>query len=172
VSSEGTKPGLLQQAEKIGRAVENAFLVSLLIAMLGLGASQIVLRNFLDSGLAWGDEALRIMVLWLALLGAVAASRDDRHISIDVMSRILPSRSRAAVAALVNLFTSVVCLVLAWYGWVFVAEAREYEDTLFGNLPAWWFQLIIPVAFLLIGYRYALWCLKRLRILFSGAADS
>ncbi len=88
------------------------------------------------------------------------------------MSRILPPRSRAAVAALANLFTAGVCLVLAWYGWAFVAEAREYEDTLLGSLPAWWFQLIIPVAFLLIGYRYSLWCLKRLRILFSGAVDS
>ena len=124
------KPGLLDWAERIGRTAENAFLLTLLTAMLVLGASQIVLRNFLGSGLAWGDEALRIMVLWLALIGAVAASRDDRHISIDVASRILPPRARALVAAVVNLFTAGVCAALAWYAWEFVADSRAYEDQL------------------------------------------
>ena len=49
---------------------------------------------------------------------------------------------------------------------IFVGESREYGDKLLGELPAWVFQSILPVAFLLIGYRYALWCLKRLRALF------
>jgi len=172
VNREPGKPGLLDLAERIGRTVENAFLLILLTAMLALGASQIVLRNFLSGGLAWGDEALRIMVLWLALIGAVAASRDDRHISIDVASRVLPPRARGLVAAVVNLFTAGVCAVLAWYAWEFVADSREFEDQLLGGLPAWWFQLVMPVAFLLIAYRYLLWCARRLRQVFLGGSEA
>jgi TRAP-type C4-dicarboxylate transport system permease small subunit len=172
VNRETGKPGLLDRAERFGRTAENAFLLTLLTAMLALGASQIVLRNFLGGGLAWADEALRIMVLWLALIGAVAASRDDRHISIDVASRILPPKARALVAAAVNLFTAVVCGALAWYAWDFVLDSREYEDQLLGGLPAWWFQVVMPVAFLLIAYRYLLWCGKRLREFFVGGGDA
>ena len=41
-------------------------------------------------------------------------------------------------------------------------ESFEYEDLAFGNLPLWWFQSILPVGFLLIGFRYAVWAVKRL----------
>ena len=58
--------------------------------------------------------------------------------------------------------------MLTWYAWEFVADSLEYEDQLLGGLPAWWFQLVMPVAFFLIAYRYLLWCGKRLREFFTG----
>ena len=172
MSPEGGKPGWLDWADRIGRSAENLMLVVLLSSMLLLGITQIVQRNMLGSGLAWADEALRIMVLWLALIGAVAASRDDRHISIDVMSRILSPRWRAGVAALANAFTAGVCLTLAWYAAAFVAESREFEDLLLGDLPAWWFQTVLPIAFFLIGYRYTVWCVRRIADFLRPGAET
>ncbi len=153
--------GVLARADRFGRLLENSLLIGLLAAMLLLGLAQIVMRNFLDAGFGWADEALRIMVLWLAMLGAVAASRDDRHISIDILARILPARWRAAAAAAMAGFAAAVAWLLAWHSGVFVLEAREYGDQLLGDLPAWAFQLILPVAFALIGYRYTLLCVVR-----------
>jgi TRAP-type C4-dicarboxylate transport system permease small subunit len=63
-----------------------AFLVLLLVVLAG---AQIVLRNFFDSGLPWADPVLRALVLWTGLLGALAAVREDKHISLDVLSRLL-----------------------------------------------------------------------------------
>jgi TRAP-type C4-dicarboxylate transport system permease small subunit len=168
VTASDRKSGVLERAERLGRSAENFFLAVLLAGMLLLGGSQILLRNFLGGGLAWADEALRIMVLWLAMAGAVAASRDDRHISIDVLARVLSVRARAGLGALISLITACVCLVLAWYGWSFVSESREFEDRLLGSLPAWWFQSVVPAAFLLMGYRYLVWTMRRLRILLRG----
>ena len=54
---------------------EDSLMVILLSATILLAASQIVLRNLFDSGLIWADPTLRIMVLWLSLLGAIAATR-------------------------------------------------------------------------------------------------
>ena len=62
-----------ERADRIGRLAETAILVLLLTAMMLLASSQIALRNFFASGFAWADEALRLMVLWLAMIGAVAA---------------------------------------------------------------------------------------------------
>ena len=64
-----------------------------------LAALQIVLRYGFDSGIAWADPLLRVLVLWLGLLGALAATRDRRHITIDVLSRMLPARAKAAADA-------------------------------------------------------------------------
>jgi TRAP-type C4-dicarboxylate transport system permease small subunit len=114
-----------------------------------------VLRNVFSIGLVWADGLVRLGILWLALVGAVAASRDRRHIAIDVVSRMLPPRAQAAVSVVRNTFTAAVCALLAWYSWVFVRDSREFGDTLLDGWPAWWFQLVMPVAFALIGYRFA-----------------
>ncbi|MEL6215257.1 MAG: TRAP transporter small permease [Pseudomonadota bacterium] len=144
----------MKQLARWGKAAEDAVLVLLLGAMIVLACSQIVLRNFFDAGLIWGDEALRLMVLWLALAGAVAASRADKHIAIDVMSRFLPPWGRRLTRVVTNLFTAVVCGCVAWFAADFVLQAREYEDELLGGLPAWWFQIIMPIAFALMSWRY------------------
>ena len=52
----------------------------LLTGMILLATTQILMRNLWDTGLAWADPSLRIAVLWVALLGALAATRDDNHI--------------------------------------------------------------------------------------------
>jgi TRAP-type C4-dicarboxylate transport system permease small subunit len=157
VTDERPQTGFLARAERVGQLIEGAALVSVLAAMVVLAGAQIVLRNFMNSGFAWGDEALRLMVLWVAMLGAVAASRENRHIAIDALSRVLPKAPKAWAAVVVHAFTSAVSFTLAWYAWEFVAESREYHDLLLGDLPAWWFQSIIPIGFILIGYRYAIW---------------
>lgn len=126
----------------------------LLGAMILLATLQIVMRNGFDAGFIWADETLRLMVLWLAMAGAVAAARADKHISIDVLSRFLPLRGRALARIITNLFTSAICGLLAWHAWRFVSQSREFEDQLLGNLPAWWFQIVMPVAFALMSWRY------------------
>jgi len=50
----------------------------------------------------------------------------------------------------------------------FVGESREFGDKLLGELPAWPFQSILPVAFALIGYRYVILSLRQLRSVVAG----
>ena len=87
----------LGRLEWAGKLAEDALLVLILSTMVLLAAGQIILRNFLDVGFIWGDELLRMLVLWLAVAGALAASRSDKHISIDVLNRFLPERATLAV---------------------------------------------------------------------------
>ena len=70
--------------------VENSALVVSLATMLILAISQIVLRNFFDTGIFWADSFMRLLVLWVALLGAMVATREQNHINIDAVSRYLP----------------------------------------------------------------------------------
>ena len=163
--------GFLNKADRLGRFIENAFLTLLLLGMIGLAAAQIFLRWGGAGSLAWGDEAVRLMVLWIALIAGVAAAREDRHISIDVLSRFLAPRPKAFVALFVDLFAAGVCFVLAWYSYIMVGYAIEDSEVLLGGLPAWWFQIILPVGFALIGYRYVIWIGRRLLVAFGSGGD-
>jgi TRAP-type C4-dicarboxylate transport system permease small subunit len=173
VTERDHQSGILAWADRAGQFLENAALVGALASMIVLAGAQIVLRNFFNSGFPWADEALRLLVLWVAMLGAVAASRENRHIAIDALARVLPPGPKAWVAIVVHFFTACVALIIAWHSAQFVADSREYNDILLGDLPAWWFQAILPIGFVLIGYRYVVWFLRGIRSLVAGpsAAD-
>lgn len=146
----------LDRAARLGRLVETTVLAALVAAMIGLAAGQILMRNVLGSGLSWADEALRVMVLWVTMVGAVAASREQRHVSIDVLSRYLSRSWQAWASMATNGFVALVCALLAWASYGFVAGSMEVDDRVFaGQLPAWTVQAILPVAFALLAYRYA-----------------
>lgn len=153
--SGAPKPSLGERAERAGRLLETVLLALALGAMIVLASAQISLRNFGGGGLAWADEALRLLVLWVTMLGAIAAGRDQRHVSIDALSRYLPRAWLCWVARASDFFAAAVCLVLAWYSGLFVADSLAADDRILGGgLPAWVAQLVLPVAFGLLGYRY------------------
>jgi TRAP-type C4-dicarboxylate transport system permease small subunit len=135
---------------------ENALLIGMLALMVVLAAAQILLRNVFDTSIFGADQLLRLLVLWVAFLGAVAASREGRHIHVDAVARWLPGRIKPAVAALTDMFTLAVCLVLAWQALRFMQSARESGEMAFGSLPVWAAESILPLGFTLIALRYAL----------------
>lgn len=151
---------VLGRLEKAGKALEDAVLVILLTGMILLAASQIVLRNFFDFGFFWTDEMLRLLVLWLAVAGAVAASRQDRHISIAVLDRFLPSAAQTAVKMVLDLFTAGICGLITWHSLAFVRGSHEFGDILLGGVPAWIPQAVLPLGFGLIAYRYGLFAIR------------
>ena len=160
--------GLLDSLERVGRGIENLLLCALLLTMVALAVWQIIARNLLGGGLLWADEFLKILLLWLGMAGAVAASREGKHIQIDVLSRLLPDRFQIAAQLVTGLFTAAVCSLCAWHAGRFVLMEREFGSTVLGNVPAWIFEAAIPVAFGLIGYRYTLDSGRRLLRLFRG----
>lgn len=156
-------PPALARLLKIITLAENAMLIAMLALMVSLAAMQIFLRNFMNISIFGADQLLRLLVLWVAFLGAVAASREGKHIHVDAIARWLPGRVRAGVAGLTDLFTVGVCMVLAWQSLRFMQIARDSGEMAFGTLPVWIAEIILPLAFTLIALRYALRLMHHVR---------
>lgn len=153
---------LFSRLDRLGQLLENIALVAMLGGMIVLGFGQIVLREVFETGFVWADELIKLMVLWLAMIGAVAASRDDRHIRIDVLSHILPDSVIKFSRMLVDAFAAAVSAVIAWQAWRYLQLEIEFEDQVLIDTPAWIAHLIVPLAFALISYRFACLALGRL----------
>ena len=147
--------------EKVGTHAEDALLVIIMVRMILLAGSQIFLRNIFDSSLFWGDELLRLMVLWLTIAGALAASRMDKHISIAVVDRFLPDKAQLVTKVIIDLFTAFICALFAWHSARFVMGSYEYGDLLMRNVPAWTMQIILPVGFALMAFRHLILSITR-----------
>ncbi len=148
--------------------LEDAVLVFLLLTMISMAVFQILLRNLLDSGMVWADGLVRVLVLWIGLLGALAASRNDNHISIDLVSRYLPERIQAWTRLSTRLFTAVVTGIMAGYSLKFVRMEMQDPITAFANVPAWVCESVIPAAFSLICLRYCLLSMESVLALLKG----
>jgi TRAP-type C4-dicarboxylate transport system permease small subunit len=133
---------------------EDALLVFLLSTMIVLASTQILLRNLFDSGFVWIDPLLRVLVLWLGLIGATVATRNNRHIRIDLLTKFFKRNTHRLIQSIVGQVSAWTCLVVAWYGFKWIH--MDYVDgmTSFVGVPAWTLEIIIPATFALIGLRY------------------
>ena len=134
--------------------LEDTVLVSALVSMLVMAVVQIALRNFFDAGLLWAESFLRILVLWIAMLGAMVATRESNHISIDALSRFLDPRLNQVIQIAVSCFSAVICFIVAYYAVEFVRYEYLDETIAFGDVPTWVCQSIIPVGFLVMSLRF------------------
>ncbi len=152
---------IFSKLEKAGTFAEDALLLTILIGMILLAGTQIFLRNFFDYSLFWGDEMLRLMVLWLTVAGGLAASRMDKHISIEVLDRFLSAKAQLATKVIIDVFTACICGLFAWHSGRFVMSSYEFGDTLMKNTPAWTLQIILPIGFGLMAYRHLILAARR-----------
>ena len=97
-----------------------------------------------------------MLVLWLGLLGALAATRERHHINIDVISRLLPARWKAAADAVTSLFAGSVSATVAYHATRFVASEFRFGSVAFAGIPAWALEAVVPFAFGLIALRFLL----------------
>ena len=160
---------ILQRVDALLNKFEGTLLVVFLTVMLVMAFLQVVLRNFFSFGFSWADIVLRHLVLWIAFFGAAMATSHDRHISIDAFTRFLPERVKHAARVVTNLFAAVVCFYLMSAARVFIESEIEFSTVIFGDVPAWYAQIIIPVGFGLLMVHFAVRALLDLRSAIKGA---
>ena len=135
---------------------ENFLLAILLAAMVLLSFLLVVLRNVFHTGISGADEFLRHLVLLVAFFGAAQAASLQKHINIDVLSKLLKDSHKNIVAIIINVFSLIISFFLALGAWEFVMIEREIGGIPLFGIQSWVYQVIIPLGFFLIGYRFLL----------------
>ncbi|MEE9225007.1 MAG: TRAP transporter small permease [Bacteroidota bacterium] len=138
--------------------IESGVVVLFLSVMILMAFFQVVLRNVFNTGVLWIDPFLRHLVLWLGFLGAMLATRQNRHIRIDVLTRFLTPKLKRFSAIVTHLFSAFVCYLLLSASVTFVHGEKEFGGVLplFTDLPIWYVQAIIPIGFAVMMVRFTL----------------
>lgn len=147
---------------KLLHSLEDSLLFILLTAMIGLGAWQMIMRNLFDSSYTWIDPLLRLLVLWVGLVGAMVATRQQRHISVDALTRWVPDAKQPLFKALSNFIAFGVAGVIGYASISFVGMDYEAGSVAFAGIPSWVCELILPFAFLCMAVRFLCYSIQNL----------
>ncbi|MBI2505161.1 MAG: TRAP transporter small permease [Candidatus Latescibacteria bacterium] len=149
--------------------LEEALLVVLMGGMVLISFTQIALRNLCSYTLDWADPLVQQLLLWTALLGALVATRQHRHIHIDLLLRLAPAPLRLLLQTVGAGCSALVCGLLTWVGIQFLQGEAEAGTTGVFSLPTWKLQLILPLSFGLMAWRFACQAAHHLLALFRKA---
>jgi len=159
---------MLHKGVRVLHGIEDGLLVTILLAMVTLAFSQIVMRNLLGTGAIWLDPLLRVMVLWVGLLGALVATRQHKQIRVDVLTRFLPIKFKTASDIVTCTFAAIISAIIAWHSFLFLIDEWNSGVMAFASVPAWLPESIIPFGFSVIALRYSFQVASLLGQVFSG----
>lgn len=141
---------MLAKIDGLINKIEEVILVVMFLIMLVMAFGQVILRNFFSGGIIWGDILLRHLVLWIGFIGAALATSNDRHLNIEILRRFLRDRLRFIVAFITNIFAAAVCYFLFRASMTFLEFEIANKNIVYGSVPSWIAQLIIPAGYVLL----------------------
>lgn len=173
---------LMKTLDRIDRAlakVEGWLIIALLWTMVVLTFVQVGCRSLYTHGhflwanellgdLDWSGPLVQLLVLWLTFLGSSLLTRTGKHIKIDLFSTLLPPKwlpLRGFILAVVSLFIiGIMVKVCIDY----LMMEMEFGGTSLFYLPSWVGQIILPVGFTLLFFRFLVKAINQGTQLFRG----
>ena len=110
---------------------------------------------------AWAGEVAGMGFAWLVFLGAAAGFKRRLHVSIDILTRLLPRTIERFLATLVQLGILLFAGYVTWLGTGFTIDNLDNPSPVL-RLPQSTIYLAVTVGFLSIGLRQAWWLGRRL----------
>jgi TRAP-type C4-dicarboxylate transport system permease small subunit len=101
---------LIKIAKFMQKQLLDSICVVLLAAVMIVVTFQVLNRFLLGIPVAWTEEAARYFFVWLSLLGAVRGVRDNAHLQVDLMVRMLPPGFQKVL----NILAGLTVAVLLW----------------------------------------------------------
>lgn len=145
-------------AERRRASWEERVAVASLALLLVITLLNVVTRYAIDESLAWTEEISVFLMVVLALAGAAAVGREDRHIRIeffvnrrDADGNEVPRRGLVLFGALATAFTFflLAALFARWVG-----DQVKYSETSMGlGVPLWWYGIFVPPLCLAVAAR-------------------
>ncbi|MDO9316408.1 MAG: TRAP transporter large permease subunit [Burkholderiaceae bacterium] len=122
---------------------------------------EMALRPLHGRGVENAPVLVQHLGLVLAMFGAVAA---ERHGHLSTLGSGIGLRGDPRVQSVVRAFaqgsSSIICGMLSFASWRFVASEMEAGQVLAYGVPVWWVQASMPLGFALLGVKLGARCAR------------
>jgi len=157
----------LKWFDKVLARIEGWLIITFLWLMVILTFIQVCLRGLYTHGqlqwanslmghLDWSEPFVRLLVLWLTFLGASLLTGENKHINIDLFSALLPPKWLPVRELILSVVCVAISAIMLKVCIGYVKMEMEFGGTLFLHLPNWIGELILPLGFAMILFRFLL----------------
>jgi tripartite ATP-independent transporter DctM subunit len=136
-------------------AVERWTLVAMIGVMAILPTLETAGRKLLGHGFPGQQLIVQHLTLWVTFLGALLATRSQKHLSLATGELIPEGRPREVALFLVNTFSAGLTAFLAYASFELVRADSARPTVIVGPIKEWWSECIMPLALSLIAVRFA-----------------
>ena len=135
----------------LGRNAEEVVCAAMMTFMTALGFANVVAR-YLGYSMAYTEELLVMLLVWLTMLGTAAGFKRNAHLSMTFLRERLPTVGQKALEILSTVLTVGAVLVVMIVCGVYQIpdEILLHSRTLSLDLPTVYYSLAIPVCGILI----------------------
>ncbi len=123
-------------------------MVTLVASTLLIFASSIM--RYIGKPINWSLEISLFLFAWCVFLSADAALRENRLVSLDLITGKLPPRLRLALLILSYAIIFVFLVTMSYYGFILSYRTRARAFQGIPNFSYTWVTLSMPVASLLM----------------------
>jgi C4-dicarboxylate transporter, DctM subunit len=149
-----TRPTVAKAAAaRVFRAGEDGIAAAILLAMAGLPLLEITLRGWTGAGVPGAMAIVQHLTLWIALLGAAMAARDQRLLAMGTAELIRHQTVRRGARIATSALGAGISALLARGSLDLVLVERQATAIVALGIPVWVAQLVIPFAFSLVALR-------------------
>jgi len=135
----------------LGRNAEEVVCAAMMIFMTVLGFANVVAR-YLGYSMAYTEELLVMLLVWLTMLGTAAGFKRNAHLSMTFFRERLPNVGQKALEILSMILTvgSVLVVMIVCVVYQIPDEILLNSRTLSLDLPTVYYSLAIPVCGVLV----------------------
>lgn len=138
----------------LNERLEEIFLVVLMTAATLIVAAQIATRYLFHVPLPWSEEVARYLFIWLVWVGASYATKERKHICIDVVVSRLPRAGKKTCALISTAVWIVFLIFMAGISLKLTGSVYSGSQIAVGSgIPMWVPYAAIPVGMLLMLFR-------------------
>ena len=131
--------------------VFTGFLVAVLLCVVTAG---IIFRAF-NHPLSWTDEVCGFLMVWLACLGWMIATRHGSHIRIRLLLDKLPGAAWRGSEVLIQVAVALVGGVVAWKSIHLIQVNSDIEAMSLPISVAWMYAPLLPAGLVTVGQALA-----------------
>ncbi len=119
----------------------------LITVLLGTVTLGIVFRAINDP-LSWTDEISGFLMVWLACLGWMIATRHGTHIRIQLLQEMLPETAWRGAEVIIQIGVAIIGGVVAWYSIHLMRVNSDIEAMSVPVSVAWMYAPLLPAGLL------------------------
>jgi len=147
---------LIIKIKEVLLKVELVLISIFLSTMILLSFAQIVFRKIFGSSIPDADQLVTMSVMFIALIGAAMATLEDKHITVEVLSKFVSDKVNLFMGVLFNSFSVYIIYVLYVASADYIELQSENIDFFIGEIKTTSVESFILPGFFLIGIGFVL----------------